>query len=79
MQLTYEGCVQYILEKFKHKLREMVPMDPEESGLGRTIEKGDAFSDLQSAYGLLLSACQLKGTSPPSDLSTVITILLYIH
>ena len=57
-------------------------MDPEESKSGHTTE-GEAFADLKKAYGYLLSACKLKETPPPEDVSINITMFIhpdkYIH
>ena len=46
-------------------------MSLEESTSGCTIKEGKAFSDLQKAYGLLLSACKLKEQPPPERVSSI--------
>ena len=47
----------------------ILEMDDEESKSGNTMDAGKTFDDLQRAYGFLLSACKLKETQPPGDVS----------
>ena len=51
-------------------MKTLLEMDPEERNTGRTTDEGEAFVDLQRAYGFLLSACNLKEAPPPKEVST---------
>ena len=74
-QHAYESCKQYILEIFEGGLRRVTEMDLEESTSGSTIKEGKSFSDLQKAYGLLLSACKLKEQPPPERVSSIAQLI----
>ena len=69
--------MQYILNKFSQRLKAV------EGRLGDTTDEGEDCADLQKAYGYLLSACMLKETPPPEDVSIIISMLIhpdkYIH
>ena len=47
----------------------LVEMDSEERKLGQTTAEGETFTDMQKAYGFLLSACKLREMQPPEDVS----------
>ena len=67
---AFDECKDYILEQFSQHLKTLLEMNPEERNTGHISEEGEAFVDLQRAYGFLLSACKLKEAPPPKEVST---------
>ena len=66
--MTYDTCKGLILEKFKEELKKLVTM-PAGRGLELSLsaDEEECYSDLQKSYGLLLSACKMRGTAAPVE------------
>ena len=52
---------------FKIKLETLVTMPDRGPNSEQSADEKECYSDLQGAYGLLLSACKIKGSPAPDD------------